>query len=866
MSRPRYGIHAVTLWFMMSSGPDSVQQAAGGEDSVQQPTDDRASSGRPARSQSGASTSGAGRKKRSQTTWPSDVKSCGRLNSEAAPEDPSILVRLARVCGLTARQRVPLTLEHFDDLSWDDKKRIFKNNIQPYVEYPIELHDKATKHAMKIISKAWRSYKNKLLKCWKKKENPFDKYADLTKEAWDELVQKWNTPEFQQSSEYFRGLRARNELDHHLGSAGYAGKQRKWEQEDEMLAERGIENPYESSKLTEDGNINYYSTSAEEVAQRALMESSQGSNEGVREFDALTRALGTREQRGHVRGVSSQLTWKEGFPEHKGRYRKRTRDSSSKVDIDEIKRQVKMEMFGELKTIFESQGLPFPDLPGSTMSEERSDRVASTAAGASQGRGTERAIVPISVEPDTIDGLARPTRCSLLVQLQLVGDSSRLEVRADCAVVKIDLIHEFAKNIKLEFPPDDTTTTLRDAVARRVQWRRAGIHIDPADADSVPTSQPQPQSPAVPPTFSEPCPQLPDTWEALPDPHPPVPTQPQITPPPPVPIEPATAHKKPSKANPVRKKQSRLMAAKREISEGKKKVDRIKQPVTRAYTSENPKYRVGKSLLSVPELRAAGQYCVELHNYYMSKVNQAEEIMVSYEERHFLQLEGSRNIFIVAWSDLFDLFNLDALDLSLIRCFALHMQQETRRRTGKKCGYIDPQMMTVTFMNSDRDSLVRYMVKCMGVHADKEHIVVPYNLGDHWVTLIINVRSKQVFYLDSSIPSDESGAPQIRDYSLVISILDESLDRHLRASEGYKEQRQVAFTHHTAWTCTRQPSGNSCGFYVCHNMLLVAEKPDFMDEDDYFNRTTLGNVQDIRERPAGFLMMEVINKKGEFHF
>ncbi|XP_025805537.1 uncharacterized protein LOC112884375 [Panicum hallii] len=229
---------------------------------------------------------------------------------------------------------------------------------------------------MKIISKAWRSYKNKLLKCWKKKENPFDKYADLTKEAWDELVQKWNTPEFQQSSEYFRGLRARNELDHHLGSAGYAGKQRKWEQEDEMLAERGIENPYESfegrlapfmrarSKLTEDGNINFYSTSAEEVAQRALMESSQGSNEGVREFDALTRALGTREQRGRVRGVSSQLTWKEGFPKHKGRYRKRTRDSSSKVDIDEIKKQVKMEMFGELKTIFESQGLPFPDLPG----------------------------------------------------------------------------------------------------------------------------------------------------------------------------------------------------------------------------------------------------------------------------------------------------------------------------------------------------------------------------------------------------------------------------------------------------------------------------------------------------------------------
>jgi hypothetical protein len=246
-----------------------------------------------------------------------------------------------------------------------------------------------------------------------------------------------------------------------------------------------------------------------------------------------------------------------------------------------------------------------------------------------------------------------------------------LQVRADCAVVKIDLLHEFAKNIKLDVPPDDMTTTLRDAVARRVKWRRAGIDIDPADADSVPTTEPQPQSFAVPPTFSEPWPQLPDTWEALPDPHPPVPTQPQITPPPPIPTEPATAPKKPSKANPVRKKQSRPMATKREISEGKKKVERIKHPVTGAYTSENPKYRVGMSLLSVPELRTAGQYCVDLHNYYMRNVNEAQEIIVSYEERYFLQLEGSGNIFIVAFCDLFDLFNLDALDLSLIWCFAL---------------------------------------------------------------------------------------------------------------------------------------------------------------------------------------------------
>jgi hypothetical protein len=51
-----------------------------------------------------------------------------------------------------------------------------------------------------------------------------------------------------------------------------------------------------------------------------LRESSQGSNEDERENDTLSRALGTKEQRDCVRGVSSKLTWKEGFPAHKSSY------------------------------------------------------------------------------------------------------------------------------------------------------------------------------------------------------------------------------------------------------------------------------------------------------------------------------------------------------------------------------------------------------------------------------------------------------------------------------------------------------------------------------------------------------------------
>jgi hypothetical protein len=43
------------------------------------------------------------------------------------------------------------------------------------------------------------------------------------------------------------------------------------------------------------------------VAQRALRETSEDSN-GERKNDALIKALQTKEQRAHVRGVSSKLT------------------------------------------------------------------------------------------------------------------------------------------------------------------------------------------------------------------------------------------------------------------------------------------------------------------------------------------------------------------------------------------------------------------------------------------------------------------------------------------------------------------------------------------------------------------------------
>jgi hypothetical protein len=49
------------------------------------------------------------------------------------------------------------------------------------------------------------------------------------------------------------------------------------------------------SKLIKSADVSLYNQSTSEVAQRTLMESSQDSNEGDRENDTLTNALGTKE-------------------------------------------------------------------------------------------------------------------------------------------------------------------------------------------------------------------------------------------------------------------------------------------------------------------------------------------------------------------------------------------------------------------------------------------------------------------------------------------------------------------------------------------------------------------------------------------
>jgi hypothetical protein len=87
-----------------------------------------------------------------------------------------------------------------------------------------------------------------------------------------------------------------------------------------------------------------------------------------------------------------------------------------------------------------------------------------------------------------------------------------------------------------------------------------------------------------------------------------------------------------------------------------------------AMTSAKPKFEKGKRMLNANKLSKVGRFCVELHNYYILNWKKIDVIVVKYRQSHFLM---DADVFIIALSNLYDLFNLDVVDVSLMLYFRL---------------------------------------------------------------------------------------------------------------------------------------------------------------------------------------------------
>jgi hypothetical protein len=94
------------------------------------------------------------------------------------------------------------------------------------------------------------------------------------------------------------------------------------------------------------------------------------------------------------------------------------------------------------------------------------------------------------------------------------------------------------------------------------------------------------------------------------------------------------------------------------------------------WAMDNPNYKFGKSFLSDGDLKKATPFTRKLHKFYMQhgKSDDDSHIMVALRPETSAWPPRWSNILQqlpVQLSDLYDLFNLDASDLTLLRCFIL---------------------------------------------------------------------------------------------------------------------------------------------------------------------------------------------------
>jgi hypothetical protein len=84
----------------------------------------------------------------------------------------------------------------------------------------------------------------------------------------------------------------------------------------------------------------------------------------------------------------------------------------------------------------------------------------------------------------------------------------------------------------------------------------------------------------------------------------------------------------------------------------------------------------GKSLLTDGDLKKVAPFTRKLHKFYMQrgKLEDNSHIMVALRPQSSawpLRWSNRLQLLPMQLSDLYDLFNLDALDLKLLRCFIL---------------------------------------------------------------------------------------------------------------------------------------------------------------------------------------------------
>ena len=173
------------------------------------------------------------RKPRKPATLPTEIQVVTAISADCVPIEPLHVARTYNTSiGLIVREGVRITCK---DLRSKDNKILVNALLDKlFCIYKFEFEgaeDKKKKiedRAMTMMAKALRTWRNMAHRNKDKDFNTFVRirWPKVQEEDWKQFIAYHSDKEYKQLSEWGKELRKKNQMNHYLGSRGYAGKEK----------------------------------------------------------------------------------------------------------------------------------------------------------------------------------------------------------------------------------------------------------------------------------------------------------------------------------------------------------------------------------------------------------------------------------------------------------------------------------------------------------------------------------------------------------------------------------------------------------------------------------------------------------------
>nr|ABA99923.1 transposon protein, putative, CACTA, En/Spm sub-class [Oryza sativa Japonica Group] len=271
-------------------------------------------------------------------------------------------------------------------------------------------------------------------------------------------------------------------------------------------------------------------------------------------------------------------------------------------------------------------------------------------------------------------------------------------------------------------------------------------------------------------------------------------------------------------------------------------------------------YELGKPLVKPELLQSLPTQMYKFHQLYMEMSATGRE-MIGARIRDTDFLQGD-DILWINFRGIYKLYQLDALDVSIMSCWILMEIQRARRRRVFDTGFIDPRKVNVAMLDQYPHETEDNLVHLLKVQHYKTFILLPYNTEFHWVLLLFDLEACTINVYDSMDKKEST-------FDKVFELIDRAWYRFRHLVRGkWRERLRRKFK----FPCAKQKQGtNLCGYYVCEychclaNQIITTRELDFIRMRD--NLTTHKEfITAVQEQLMGFINEEILDPKGEFYY